>query len=324
MNEEHVPDLRSLVFGGLSWYDALDESNPSTWPAWRVAKSNEQAWWAALLNSAFAFAQDHSLVETYRAKFGGISLSELRLEKADREARTSTFPIWQIANELIVARYLERVLGWRYESHEPPGRALRRGDWQFRTSNGRRVFVEVKSLRERERLGTGVFNRPSYSGRLRGVLKEAYAQLPDDGRATLVVLVGNELLRIPFGVMHGDLFQALYGQMQVTFNVMPYDPTSLRMGPSFREMFVHGAKHRRLAWAAGLAVAGFELPGLRFYAIENPYADPAVHIERRAFGNVERFVVDEDGRGQLDEGLHPKEVWPLMAYPCSSLGIGKA
>ena len=313
MNQGHVPDLRSLLFGGLSWYDALHESHHSTWPAWRIAKSNEPAWWTALLNSAFAFAQDHSLVETYRARFSGISLSELRLEKADRESRTSTFPIWRIANELVVARYLERVLGWRYECHEPPGRALRRGDWQFLTPSGRLVFVEVKSLRERERLGTGVFNRPSYGERLRGVLKEAYAQLPDDGRATLVVLVGNELLRIPFGVMHGDLFQALYGRMQVTFNVLPYDPTSVRMGPSFRDMFVHGAKHRRLAWAAGFAVSGFELPGLRFYAIQNPYADPAVHIERSAFSKVEQFIVDEGGHGHLDAGLHPKDVWPLMA-----------
>ncbi len=305
-------DLRSLLFGGLAWYEALDEGDDATWPTWRIAKSHEPAWWKALLNSAFGFAQDHTLVERYRARFSGISRSELRLEKAQRESRTSTFPIWEVANELVVARYLERVLGWRYESHEPPGRGLRRGDWQFLTPSDQRVFVEVKSLREPERHGTGVFNRPSYSARLRGVLKEAYAQLPDDGRATLVVLVGSEVLRIPFGIMHGDLFQALYGRMQVTFNLMPYDSASVRMGPSFRDMFVHGTKHRRLAWAAGLAVSGLDLPDLGFYGIQNPYADPTVRIERQAFPNVDRFVVEESGHGHIENGLHPDEVWQLM------------
>lgn len=133
---------------------------------------------------------------------------------------------------------------------------------------------------------------------MRSVLKGAYAQLPDDGRATLVVMVGQELTRIPFGIMHGDIFQALYGQMQVTFNVMPYDPSSVRMGPSFREMFIHGSKHRRLGWVAGLAVTGMDDPALSMYSIQNPFSNESVSMPGSDYVGINRFVVDREGHGE--------------------------
>lgn len=310
-------DLREVLFGGLPWYEALRESDPSTWGAWRTAKATEPAYWIPLLNAGFAFAVEHDLVDCYRIKFGGISLGDLRVDKAERERRTSTFPIWEIANELIVARYLEKVLEWKFLKHEPEGRGSRRGDWEFVTPSRRHVFVEVKSLQEAEARETGVYSRPDYGPRLRSVLKGAYAQLPDDGRATLIVLVGKELMRIPFGIMHGDLFQALYGRIQVRFRVMPYDPESVRVGPSFRDMFVHGTKHRRLGCVAGLAVGGIDVPVVRVYAIHNPYAYPAVKLVPDDLRNADQFVLDDDGHGQTVEATGRSDAWSRMA-PASS------
>jgi hypothetical protein len=310
-------DLREVLFGGLVWYEALSEAETSTWGAWRTAKGTEAACWIPLLNAGFAFAAEHDLVDRYRIKFAGISLGDLRLDKAERERRVSTFPIWEIANELIVARYLEKVLEWTFREHEPEGRGSRRGDWEFVTRSGRHVFVEVKSLQEAEPRDTGVYSRPDYGPRLRSVLKGAYAQLPDDGRATLVVLVGKELMRIPFGIMHGDLFQALYGRIQVRFRVMPYDPTSVRMGPSFRDMFVHGTKHRRLGCVAGLAAVGIDVPAVRAYAIHNPYAYPAVKLLPEDLRNADQFVIDDDGYGQTVDGIDRNDVWPRMARASS-------
>ena len=302
-------DLRPLLFGGLPNFDSLSASDDSLWPVWRVTRSDECAWWIGALSAAAAFAEEHGLLETYRAKFAAIPVSELRTDKAEAAHRSSVFPVWEIANELIVGRLLNRLLGWKLQVHEPTGRGSRRGDWQFLAPSGREVFVEVKSLAESEHFGTGVANVPSRAPRLRSVLKGAYSQLPDDGRGTLVVVVGRELLRLPFGLMHGDLFQALFGQIQVTFKVMPYDPGSVRVGPSFREMFIHGSKHRRLAWVAGLVVSGMDEPALRLYAIQNPYADHKVQVESSELPSIEKFIVESDGRGELVRGFAPYDIW---------------
>lgn len=318
MSQDPPGDLRPLLFSASAWYEALSTSGSleeadSNWPAWRVTVSNEEAWWYQLLNVAAAFARDHHLLDRYQKKFAGISLNELSRETARIRGRSELFPVWEITNELIVGRYLERVVGWQYCSHEPKGRQQHRGDWEFTDLSGKQVFVEVKSLAEPEPGAVGVYSRPSFAHRLRTVLKGAYRQLPDDGRSTLVVVVGRDITRIPFGVMHGDLFQALYGQMQINFRVMPYDPESVRVGPSFREMFVHGTKHRRLGAVAGLAVSGDESPSLRFYSIQNPYANTSVKLDARAFADTTTFVVDEHGHGKEFHGIGPEEVWHRIA-----------
>ena len=145
-------DLRPEFFGGLEWYENL--SPPSGEPsAWRMAKGAEPNIWADILNASLAFAVEHDFVEVYRQRFGGISPKDLQHEHARREGRTCVFPIWEVANELLVARYLERVFGWRFDQHEPAGRGSRKGDWQFVTLQGRIVFIEVKSVREPEFIG---------------------------------------------------------------------------------------------------------------------------------------------------------------------------
>jgi hypothetical protein len=223
------------------------------------------------------------------------------------------FPVWEIANELVVARYLERVLGWQYVRHEPPGRHDHRGDWEF-TSASRQVFVEVKSLRELMYLGNGgVYSRPDYRPRIRSALVRAYEQLPADGPATLVVLVGNDLLKLPGGhLAHGDLFQALFGKTIITLKVLPFDPESVRVGPSFREMWVQGTKHRRLGCVAGLILSGMELPRPNFYAIHNPFAHTPVRLTQLDVEPATQFVVDEAGLGTVIEGIHPTEAWARM------------
>ena len=303
-------DLRPLLFDETSWFAELEESTNDYWVVWRVTKSQEPAWWKELLIAAAAFAQDHDLLPEYRRRFAGIPVRALSDSAADTERRQAVAPIWQIANELTVALYLERALGWTLESHEPAGFRHRIGDWQFRTGGGKPVFVEVKSLVEPELPGSGVFSRGIASDRLTSVLKGAYKQLPRDDRATLVVVVGFGLiLEISHGIMHGDLFQTLFGRIQITFNVLPYVPGSERMGPSFQEMFAHAGKHRRLGCVAGLRIGGSDAPGLGFYAIHNPFADASVQLRREDLAHCRQFWVNDDGFGEELDGRQPRENW---------------
>lgn len=283
------------------------------WAVWRIARSDEPAWWVHSLTAAADFARQHGLLDYYRTKFRGISASDMRVEKARAAGRESTFPIWEIANELVVARYLERAMHWTLEEHEPSGYKSHHGDWQFLSPSGRQVFVEVKSLAEPSPAMEGVYTRPSYRKRLRTVLKGAYAQLPQDGRATLVVLVGKESLKTSHGIIHGDLFQSLFGQIQVYFRVLPYDPRSVRIGPSLRDMFVHGSKHRRLGCVAGMVISGLGLPSPRFYAIHNPYADEAVRLSTEDVADTEQIVIDDTGHGESMTGIDPDQAWSRMA-----------
>ncbi len=233
-----LQNLRPQFFSGLEWYEGL--SAPAGEPsAWWVAKDGDPNVWVDILNAALAFAIEHDLAEVYRRRFAGISPQDLHHERAQREGRTCSFPIWEIANELLVARYLERVFTWRFDQHEPPGRQDRKGDWQFVTPSGEVVFIEVKSIREPEITG-GVFSA-NFTPKVRAVVARAYAQLPLDGRSVLVVLVGGGLtLDMPAGNPQLSwLFGALFGQFQIRFQVMPFDPSTVRGGPSFRDMTVH-------------------------------------------------------------------------------------
>lgn len=280
------------------------------WVAWRVLRSNESAWWRELLIAAASFARDHGLLDHYRRRFAGIASREIADSAGKAHHRPAVAPIWEIANELVVGVYLERVLGWTLEAHEPEGFRGRRGEWQFATPRGKVVFVEVKSVIEPEIVGNRVFWRGVATRRLTSVLRGAYRQLPDDGRATLVVVVGNGLiLEISHGIMHGDLFQTLFGRIEVTLQVLPYVEGSERMGPAFREMFAHARKHRRLGCVAGLKIGGLDLPGLGFYAIHNPFADPEVRLCSSDLEDTRQFWVSEDGAGEELSGLDPREAW---------------
>lgn len=305
-------DLRSLYFARAAWYDGLTADATDTWAAWRVLKSSEPAWWVNLLNVAFAFAEEHNLRDHYQRKLRGISLTELSASKADREFRGVLFPVWEIVNELIVARYLERVLGWTLLEHEPVGRGTRRGDWEFRARSRRRVFVEVKSIAEPDPKGTGTYSRASKSPRLRTVLRSAYQQLPDDDRATCVVLVGKEALSIPFGIPYGDLFEALFGQIQIRIPVNDFEEGEIKVGPSLRNMFVQGSKHRRLGFAAGLVYGGDVEPAVRFYGIHNPFCHARVSVDREDLRGIDQFAIDEKGFGDTTEGYSAESVWERL------------
>lgn len=172
--------------------------------AWYLAKGDENDWGAQLLNAALHWADLHGLSEHYRTRFEGITPVDVQPQRAEAENRLPSFPIWQIANELVVGCYLERVVGWTYGRHEPDGRQGHRGEWQFTTPSGRDVFVEVKSMSEPDwSQASGVFSRPDYRNRITKPLGEAYKQLPDDGRATLVVLVAEFKLSISHGIFTG-------------------------------------------------------------------------------------------------------------------------
>ena len=303
-------DLRPLLVEDAPGFGDLQEDTDDMWVAWRLTRSNERAWWRELLIAAASFARDHGLVSHYRRRFAGVAAREISDSAGKVHHRSAVAPIWEIANELVVGVYLERVLGWTLELHEPEGFRGRRGEWQFATPRGRPVFVEVKSLIESEIVVTHVFSRGVATRRLTSVLRGAYRQLPDDGRSTLVVVVGNGLiLEISRGIMHGDLFQTLFGRVVVTFQVLPYVEGSERMGPTFREMFTHAGKHRRLGCVAGLTIGGLDFPSLGFYAIHNPFADPEVRLHSSDFEDTRQFWVDEDGFGQESQGIHPRVAW---------------
>lgn len=180
--------------------------------AWYLAKGDENDWSVKLMNIALQWADSHGLADVYRTRFAGVPPVDVQPQRAEAEHRLPTFPLWQIANELVVGCYLERVLGWTYEQHEPLGRQRHRGEWQFTTPSGRTVFVEVKSLKEADwSRATGAFSRPDYRGRIMSALAEAYPQLPDDDRATLVVIVGDFIVSLTHSVMLGDIYQTLFG-----------------------------------------------------------------------------------------------------------------
>jgi hypothetical protein len=305
-----LEDLRPGFFAGHRWYEEL-EPVPHKPSAWMFAKGADPNVWVDHLNAGLTFAVEHGLAGEYRARFGGISLRDLDHDRAHREHRTCVSPILEIANELLVARYLERVHGWLFRAHEPQGRRGRKGDWQFTTPRGREVFVEVATVREPQ-LSTGVFNA-NFSPRLRSEVAHEYKHLPLDDRAVLLVLVGGFMLGLP--AQHPELshlFAALFGDWQITFQVLPYKPETVRAGPSFREMVVHRKKHRRLGCVAALCPGGLDVATCGFYAIHNPWAHDEVRLAREDFGDSLQFTVDDDGRGRWAGDLHPP-VWERMS-----------
>lgn len=314
-------DLRPLLFQTSAWFEGLTEDSEDLWAAWRVTTSTEPAWWKELLNACASFARSRGLLQHYQRRFAGLSVGDLS-DKAGK-TRYTLGSLWEIANELVVGLFLERALGWTFEAHDPAGFRSRIGDWQFATADGRRVFVEVKSVHEAEMRGNQVFSRGIASKRLTRTLREAYKQLPADDRATLVILVGNGLtLSISHGIMYGDIFQTLFGQMAMTFQVMPYVKGSERIGPTFREMFAHAGKHRRLGCVAGLKIGGLDTPGLVVYAIHNPYANAAQRLSPDHFDGVRQFQVDERGMGRESDGIQPNEMWARICANDSDCGAG--
>ena len=308
--DQRPDDLRELLFGGAPWYEGLREENGDAWGVWRVAKSPEEAYWKYLMCAGAAFARKHGLLDVYRRKFAAIPARSLTISSATREGRGSTDPLWDIANELIVGAYLECVLGWHLLRHEPQGRATRRGDWEFRSPSGRHVFVEVKSLHEPEDAPDGVWCRRVQGARIRSVLKDAYRQLPDENRATLVVLVNRgDLLSLPYGILHGDVFQSLFGEIQVAFPVLPFDRDRMRFGPSLRDTFVQKGKHRRLGVVAGLSIGGLGTPHASLYAIHNPHAHIQHRVPTSDMAPIVQWAFSEQGIGSQFAGISPDEAW---------------
>jgi hypothetical protein len=305
-----MTDLRPILFAGAEWYEQLEEPKEDVPSAWYVAKADR--WTTKLLNVAASFAQKHNLVDHYRKQFAGIRAIDLTLPRADAGRQMVSFPIWKIAHELIAGCYLERVLGWRYSAHEPIGYKQRRGDWEFITKSGRHVFVEVKSVAEVERYGTsGVYNVAPPLPQLRNIVKAAYGQLPDDDRATLLILAGRETVESGAGIMLSGPFQTLFGNYVIRFNPFDADP-EYKAGPSFRDMLIHGTKHRRLGCVAGMSISGWDIPRIDWYSIDNPYARPQYRIASSDLVDAKRFTVNEEWQGQEIEGLSIEEAWARM------------
>ncbi|MBK8246662.1 MAG: hypothetical protein IPK85_04590 [Gemmatimonadetes bacterium] len=312
---KRIADRRAQWFQDLPWYRALEEPGHGEASAWYLAKMAEHRAQHDLLNTALAYAEAHDLQRPFLSRFGGIALRDLSPAKARAELRSVTAPIWNVADELLVASFLERVLHWEFDHHEPRGHRDYKGDWQFRTPDGQVVFVEVKSVSEPEYPTTGVFSRPHFIPRLHQLLKGAYRQLPDDERANCVVIVahGGIILEIPYGIRFGDLFQAFFGE---TVFRAPFDGTSvgeLSLTSTHREMFVQPNKNRRLG-----AVMGFDLgggisdPAPVCYAIHNPLGHERNVLTLSATEGLQRFHVQAD-EPRLERGLSPIEIWRKWA-----------
>lgn len=304
-------DLRPLLFGDAEWFRRLKEPSGDDPSAWYMTKGMDY-WSRPLLNAAAAFARDHSLLDTYRARFAGIRPQDLMPDRAAANNRTVSAPIRAIANELIVARYVERVNGWKFLEHEPPGAKKARGDWLFETSSKKYVFVEVKTIEEPEPAeGGGVYNISARFPRIRDALREAYKQLPADGLSTMIVLVGDQMLSVSYGILLSVLGQALFGSYQVTFK--PFEEAKdMRAGPSFYNTLIHGTKHRRAGCIAGLRVKGVDIPEMHFYSIDNPYAYAQARIPHKDFGPGLKLIVDEHGHGEELREITLDEIWSRM------------
>jgi hypothetical protein len=291
-NRSRAKDIRHRMFSGSPWFDALRKPRSvEEESAWYLLKDRAPEWNVCLLKAALRYAERRGVWEHYRNRFEKISAKQFLPARVAADNRSVTFPIWEIASELVVGAYLEHVLGWRFRCHEPPGRGTAKGDWEFETRNNRIVFVEVKTVREPPfRASAGVYSRPSYAKRLTDTLKRAYPQLPEDGRATLVVLVGDQYVRPSIGIVHSDLFAALFGHFILEFPIDSAPPKVSYAGPSFREMFLGRQKNRRLGVVAGLAVRGLFEPALLFYAVHNPFAKRAVRLNQRALADAWRVA----------------------------------
>jgi hypothetical protein len=311
-HDQEMTDLRPLLFDGLPWYNSLEEPSAGVESAWYTIKGYI-SWGGPLLSVAAGYAREKGLLATYRERFRQIAPHDLTPAAARSAGRKVTDPIWSIANELIVACYLERVLRWRFVAHDPPGRDNRVGDWLFDAPSGRRVFVEVKSPDEpNPAQDSGAHCVPVRAARVRKLVSNAYGQLPKSDCATLVVIVGEDLVRIQGSLVYGDVFQSLFGALQLSFTVESADP-SPRLGPSFRDMLVHRSKHRELGCIAGMHVSGFpEKPRLLLYAIDNPFARPGRRIPPPDLLNARRFVFDEAGRGEEFNGISLGQTWRRM------------
>ncbi len=290
-----------MFFGGFKWYDCLDEPAADEPSAWGVVKGDPSELYARLLNAALGFARSHGLSATYRPRFGGLRSGDLTLNHAKRAGQTPSFPVWTIANELLAARYLERVLGWQLRKHEPGGRDTHRGEWEFNARHGGRVFVEVKSMREPlhvDRQGVSTATN-DYTGRVSAAVGRAYRQLPTAEAATLVVLVGRSpLALVPGAPFLGDVVSAMFGRFQVSMNVMPYDPSSVKAGPSQREMFVQPKKNRKLGAVSALIPGGADEPALAFYTVHNPFANPSARLPSESLGSGKQLAFDERLNGR--------------------------
>ncbi len=307
-------DLRETYFGSAPWYRDLGEPTSGEPSAWHLAKAPPSRTHVALANMGLEFAEEHGLRHSYSAKFAGIPRAELTPERATTQARSVTFPISEILNELIVGALLKRGLGWTFAGHEPPGHRSNRGDWEFTLECGRRVFVEVKSLSEPQH-GSGPFWRSSAAPRLSNVLKRSYRQLPLDDRATVVVLVadGGALLDIPNGIEHGDLFQAFFGQTVIQFDFDGMQLHSPRLTSTFREMYVQRNRNRRLGAVFGLEFRGIGLPVPNLYALHNPFAHSCSSLPLVATVDLARFYVAVDGEPHFDRGVGGEALWQRCA-----------
>lgn len=311
MPEPPFNDLRPHFFAGADWYESLAPPEDEQPSAWYLAKEPPEYWGPKALSAGLAFALEHGLESVYRARFAGIRPADLLPSRARAEGRSVCFPMEEIANELIVARYLERSCNWRFLRHEPPGRGTHVGEWEFDAPGCGRTFVEVKSIAEVP-LPPRVGSMPFFGPRLRKVMARAYRQLPRD-RPTLVVLVGDYTLHAPAqNPMLGDLFGALFGQYEISFRVLPYVPDSVRAGPSFHDMFVQRGKHRAMGAVAAMRMGGIDVPGFGFYVLHNPWAEPQVRLDPQAFGNARQFVVDGEGRGTFVGDRDPLAAWPVL------------
>lgn len=290
--------IRERMYEGLDWYNLLKppgEHDDAS--AWRFAKDARPEWWTCLSRAALRFAERHGLWEAYRKRFAGIRPVDLSPARAASENRRTDFPIWEVLSELVVGAYLEAVLGWRMTGHEPRGNGERLGDFEFATPSGRVVFVEVKTIQEaRTRTAgfTSVYAVSSQAPRLRSVIARAYRQLPDDGRANVVVVVGHEMLNGAGGLVHSDLFAALFGQFVINVRVNVPSPHVTYAGPSFRDMLIHHTKRRRLSTAVGLIVSGLFAPAPLLYAIHNPFAHDTVRLISADFGSSLQFCWHSD------------------------------
>jgi hypothetical protein len=314
------------MFGGLPWYESLSKPEASgITSAWYVARDTDPEWSVCLLEAALRYAEDKDLWDVFRQRFEGISVGDVSLARANAENWEADFNIWEIATELVVAAYLEHSLGWTFRSYEPLGNAPRRGDWEFISPSRRRTFVEVKTVCEAQwRPISGGSFRPSHAARISSLLARAYRQLPDDDRSTLVVIVGTDLVQIPFGVMHGDLFASLFGQFVVKFNVMTPRPEITFAGPSFREMLVGHTKRRRLGAVAGLVLRGLSSPAPLFYSIHNPFAHAGARLDGSDFGDCPQFVWTEatgteTGRNNADNAWQRIRSALVTSGPCAQV-----
>lgn len=294
-------DLRPQLFSGMCWYDSLEPplaGERSAWFQFKAPMDADEVFTCRpsreLLNDVLQYTQLRCVWEHYDQRLHGVSAKSLTPEEADSQGKSVTAPLWEVLNEPFAALFLERVLGWSYIEHEPPGKDRRRGDWMMATESGDTVFVEVKTTSEAPR-GAGAFD---YESQVWNAVDGAHRQV---SRATATLVVVCDDVGVDFSDIadQDELFspfvKVLFGEEVIAIPVGPgveQDAITFPFRP--RARWFGSLLHVGAVMHLGRQIRELGTIDARCRVYPNPAAQQHARILASDFGNMKTVQVELD------------------------------